>query len=87
VRRKRQIRYRATRAAQVVAQRDLLEFPKGLNLIRSISDKDGILQSDEIKTSADGFLRGVLMCGKMYDSTKGCAEVCMRVGLYKGRPV
>jgi hypothetical protein len=74
-----QSRYRALRSAQVVAQRDLLEAMQGLHLFGSTSVKDGMLQSDDIKTSVEGYLRGATKCGQEYDSSKGYGEVCMRV--------
>jgi hypothetical protein len=79
-----QTRYKAIRAAQVVAQRDLVEVMQGLSLFGTTSVKDGMLQSDEIKTSVEGFLRGAMKCGQNYDDAKGFAEVCMRINI-RGR--
>lgn len=76
-----QSRYRALRAAQVIAQRDLLEILQGLNLYGQTTVKDGMLQSDEISTSVHGFLRGAVKCGETYHSDKGYAEVCMRLNI------
>ena len=76
-----QSRYRAIRAAKVVAQRDLLEIIEGLNLNGTTSVQDGMLQSDSIKTSVQGFLRGAVQCGQKYNSDKGFAEVCLQVHL------
>lgn len=76
-----QTRYRALRAAQVVAQRDLLEVVQGLKLFGNTSVADGMLQSDAIKTSVEGFLRGAVKCGQEYDDHKGFAEVCMRINM------
>jgi hypothetical protein len=79
-----QSRYRAMRAAQVVAQRDLLEALQGLTLTGSTSVVDGMLESDEIKTSVEGFLKGAIKCGEKYYSEHGYAEVCMRINI-RGR--
>lgn len=79
-----QSRYRALRAAQVVAQRDLLEALQGLTLTGSTSVKDGMLESDEIKTSVEGFLKGATKCGEKYHFDHRYAEVCMRVNI-RGR--
>lgn len=79
-----QSRYKAIRAAQVVAQRDLVEQMQGLSLYGSTSVKDGMLESDEIKTSVEGFLRGATKCGQKYNQDRGFAEVCMRVNI-RGR--
>lgn len=76
-----QTRYQALRAAQVVAQRDLLEVMQGLKLFGTTSVKDGMLQSDEIRTTVEGFLRGAVKCGQSYDESKGFAEVCMRLNI------
>jgi hypothetical protein len=76
-----QTRYKAVRAAQVVAQRDMVEVIEGLSLYGTTSIKDGMLQSDEINTTVKGFLRGAVKCGENYDAGKGYAEVCMRVNI------
>ncbi len=76
-----QSRYRAMRAAQVVAQRDLLEVVQGLSLFGTTSVQDGMLQSDQIKTSVEGFLRGAVKCGEKYNDRRGYAEVCMRLSI------
>jgi hypothetical protein len=74
-----QSRYAAVRAATVVAQRDLLEILEGLHLFGQTTVKDGMLQSDQIRTTVNGFLRGATKCGDKYDAGKGYAEVCMRL--------
>ena len=79
-----QSRYRALRAAQVVAQRDLLEALQGLTLTGSTSVADGMLESDEIKTKVEGFLKGAMKCGEKYHADQRYAEVCMRVNI-RGR--
>ncbi len=79
-----QSRYKAKRAAQVVAQRDLLEALQGLTLTGSTSVADGMLESDQIKTSVQGFLKGAVKCGEKYYPDQKYAEVCMRVNI-KGR--
>ncbi len=76
-----QSRYRAIRAATLVAQRDLLEIIKGIRLYGTTTVKDGMLQSDIIKTEVEGFLRGAVKCGERYHPEQGFAEVCMRVYL------
>ncbi|NQU15766.1 MAG: hypothetical protein HQ561_16550 [Desulfobacteraceae bacterium] len=74
-----QTRYRAMRAATVVAQRDLLEVLEGLRLYGQTTVRDGMLQSDQIRTSVDGFLRGATKCGEKFYGSRGYAEVCMRL--------
>ena len=75
----RQSRYRALRAATVVAQRDLLEAFQGLTIAGGTTVKDGMLEHDIINSEVKGFLRGAVKCGEKYHSDKGYAEVCMRL--------
>jgi len=79
-----QSRYRALRAATVVAQRDLLEIIQGISLYGETTINEGMLISDVINTTVKGLLRGAVKCGEQYDSMDGHAEVCMRVYL-KGK--
>ena len=74
-----QTRYRAIRAATVVAQRDLLEILQGLNIYGTTTIRDGMLQSDTIRTTVRGFLKGAVKCGEKYYPERGYAEVCLRV--------
>ena len=76
-----QSRYQALRAAQIVAQRDILEALKGLNLYGTTSVKDGMLGSDEINTTVNGFLHGAVKCGQNFNAAKGYAQVCMRLNI------
>ncbi|MBW2710189.1 MAG: hypothetical protein JRD04_13215, partial [Deltaproteobacteria bacterium] len=74
-----QSRYKAMRAATVVAQRDLLEVMEGLRLSGQTTVRDGMLQSDDIRTSISGFLRGAIKCGEKYHNDRQYAEVCMKL--------
>jgi len=74
-----QSRYRAIRAATVVAQRDLLEVLQGLHLYGTTTIRDGMLQSDLIKTTVEGYLKGAMKCGERYDPNRGYAEVCLKL--------
>jgi hypothetical protein len=76
-----QSRYKAMRAATVVAQRDLLEIMEGLRLSGETTVRDGMLQSDDIRTSISGFLRGAIKCGEKYHSDRRYAEVCMKLNI------
>ena len=76
-----QSRSQATRAATVVAQRDLLEIMEGLRLSGQTTVRDGMLQSDDIRTSISGFLRGAMKCGEKYHSDRRYAEVCMKLNI------
>ena len=74
-----QSRFRAIRAAEVDAQRKLLEILQGLTLHGETTIKDGMLQSDVVRTTVHGFLRGAVKCGEKYYRDRGYAEVCMRL--------
>lgn len=77
-----QSRYRAKRAAEVVAQRRLLEIFQGLRLSGKTTVRDGMLTSERIKTSVEGTLRGAAPCGESFDRTEGYARVCLRLNLH-----
>jgi len=74
-----QSRYGAIRAATVVAQRDLLEVLQGLHLYGTTTIRDGMNQSDLIKTTVEGYLKGAMKCGERYDPNRGYAEVCLKL--------
>jgi len=74
-----QSRYRAIRAATVVAQRDLLEVLQGLHLYGNTTIRDGMEQSDLIKSTVKGYLKGAMKCGERYDPNRGYAEVCLKL--------
>jgi len=74
-----QSRYRAIRAATVVAQRDLLEVLQGLRLYGSTTIRDGMHESDLIKTTVEGYLKGAMKCGERYDPNRGYAQVCLKL--------
>lgn len=74
-----QSRFRAIRAAEVDAQRKLLEIIQGLSLYGETTVRDGMLQSDVVRTTVRGFLRGAVKCGEKYYPDRGYAEVCMRL--------
>ena len=76
-----QSRFRAVRAAEVLAQRQLLEILQGINLYGTTTLKDGMLESDEVVSTVEGFLRGAIRCGDVYYQDRGYAEVCMRLNL------
>ncbi|WP_291327102.1 hypothetical protein [Desulfovibrio sp. UCD-KL4C] len=77
-----QSRYRAKRAAEVVAQKRLLEIFQGLTLSGETTVQDGMLSSETIKTKVAGTLRGATPCGEAFDRTEGYARVCLRLNLH-----
>ncbi|WP_034623661.1 hypothetical protein [Maridesulfovibrio hydrothermalis] len=77
-----QSRYRAKRAAEVVAQRRLLEIFQGLRLTGKTTVRDGMLSSEKIRTRVQGTLRGAVPCGESFDRTEGYARVCLKLNLH-----
>ena len=77
-----QSRYKAKRAAEVVAQKRLLEIFQGLTLSGETTVRDGMLSSETIKTKVAGTLRGATPCGEYFDRTEGYARVCLRLNLH-----
>ncbi|WP_421902447.1 hypothetical protein [Maridesulfovibrio sp.] len=77
-----QSRYRAKRAAEVVAQRRMLEIFQGLRLSGKTTVRDGMLTSEKVRTTVDGTLRGAVPCGESFDRTEGYARVCLRLNLH-----
>ncbi|MDF1875237.1 hypothetical protein JHD48_05790 [Sulfurimonas sp. SAG-AH-194-I05] len=75
-----QSKYSATRAAQLVAQRNLLEVIGGLRLTSSSTLKDGILVDDVIETQLEGYLRGATVLEERYNPQDGSASVVMGIG-------
>jgi hypothetical protein len=76
-----QSRYAAKRAAKVVAQRDLVEIVKGLNLIGASTVQDGMLVSDQVRTTVKGFLQGAVVVSEEYVTGEGFARVALRLNL------
>ncbi|WP_419779219.1 hypothetical protein [Maridesulfovibrio sp.] len=77
-----QSRYRAKRAAEVVAQRRMLEIFQGLRLSGKTTVRDGMLTSERVRTTVQGTLRGAVPCGESFDRTEGYARVCLRLNLH-----
>ncbi|WP_320175207.1 hypothetical protein [Maridesulfovibrio sp.] len=77
-----QSRYRAKRAAEVVAQRRMLEIFQGLRLSGQTTVRDGMLTSEKVRTTVEGTLRGAVPCGESFDRTEGYARVCLRLNLH-----
>ena len=76
-----QSRYKALRAAKVVAQRDLVEIVKGLELVGGTTVNDGMLAVDTINTTVRGFLQGAVVVGEEYVNGEGYARVAMRLNI------
>ncbi|OPZ95671.1 MAG: hypothetical protein BWY70_01944 [Bacteroidetes bacterium ADurb.Bin408] len=78
---KGQAKAMAIRGAVVVAQRNLLEIIKGVNVTSETTVKDMIAQGDYIYTRVDGVIKGAEMVGDAIEKD-GMVEVKMRVPLY-----
>jgi hypothetical protein len=78
---KTQARLMATRAAQVVAQRNLLEIVQGTYVQSETRVMDMMAQSDEITTEIRGVIRDARMIGEPVEKN-GAIEVEMAVGIY-----
>ena len=73
--------YSACTAARVIAQAKLLEALDGVEIIRSVTVKEGRTQSDVIRKIVQGVLRGAEDCGKQYNEKKGSCMWCLRIKL------
>lgn len=76
-----QSRYKAKRAAMLIAQRNLLEAVQGVNIVGNTTVSDGLLSKDEIASNVKGFLKGAVVVKEEFDSTEGYAKVAMRLNL------
>lgn len=72
----------ATRGAVVVAQRNLLEIIKGVNVTSETTVKDMITEGDYIYSRVDGVIKGAQMVGDPIEKD-GMIEVKMRVPIYE----
>jgi hypothetical protein len=78
---KGQTRINALRAAQSAAQRTLLETVQNLQFQGKTTVKKAMLESDEIRSMIEMYLRGAVTCGENYQTDKGYAEACLRIPL------
>jgi hypothetical protein len=76
-----QARAMAARGAVVVAQRNLLEIIKGVNVTSETTVQDMITTSDYIYTRIDGVIKGAQQVGEAIEKN-GMMVVTMRVPLY-----
>ena len=76
-----QTRYKAKRAATVIAQRAMAETVKGLKLFGASTVSQGMLLEDSIQTSVQGFLQGAEVVAEEYVDQGGYARVAMRLNL------
>jgi len=77
-----QARAMASRGAVVVAQRNLLEIIKGVNVTSETKVQDMMVTSDFIYTRIDGMIKGAQQIGEAIEKN-GAIEVKMRVPIYE----
>lgn len=76
-----QAKLMATRAAQVVAQRNLLEIIKGVRVVSETKVQDLMTKSDYIYTQIEGVVKGAKMIGEPVEK-EGMIEVELAIGIY-----
>lgn len=78
---KAQAKAMATRGAVVVAQRNLLEIIKGVNIVGETTVEDMITTSDKISSRVEGVVKGATQVGNAV-VVDGLVEVTMRIPMY-----
>ena len=74
-----QRKYSSLQAALVVAKRNLLEMVQDVQISSSQTVKEGMLESDVIKTEVHGTLRHVAQVGKARSSSDGSTWVTVKM--------
>ena len=77
-----QSKYKALTAANIIAQRNLVEKIKGVSLSSVTQMKNAKVTSDIIHTRVQGLIIGARSCGEKYFEDKGYAEVCLQMPLH-----
>jgi hypothetical protein len=78
---KPQAKLMAIRAAQVVAQRNLLEIIKGVRVVSETRVQDLMMKSDYIYTRIEGIVKGAQMVGEPVEKD-GMIEVELAISIY-----
>lgn len=76
-----QRRLTATRAAEVAAQRALVELLRGVSITGETTVRDAELESDVIKSSVSGFVKGFQPVLKDWNPQDETALVILKVGI------
>ena len=76
-----QARAMASRGAVVVAQRNLLEIVKGVNVVGETTVQDMATTSDYIYTRVEGLVKGAMQVGEARE-VNGMMEVTLKMPLY-----
>lgn len=72
----------AKRAAVVVAQRAVAEYLNGFALVGDTLVKDGVLESDMIRSAVTGTVKGVQVVVQEYNKEKDTAIAIVKVGMH-----
>lgn len=75
----------AKRAAVVTAQRQLAEYLNGFAIVGDTLVKDGMAQSDVIRSSVAGYVRGTQVVFEEYSPEKDMAVAIIKLGLHGPR--
>lgn len=78
-----QKKFRAKRAAVVIAQRNLLELVKGVSIDSETTVKDGMLESDVIKSKVSGVVRGAQVISNRYDKSEQSSVANVKIHMGK----
>ncbi|MBF0266593.1 MAG: hypothetical protein HQL46_15125 [Gammaproteobacteria bacterium] len=78
-----QKKFRAKRAAVVIAQRNLLELIKGVSIDSETTIKDGMLESDVIRSKVSGVVKGAQIVSNKYDKAEQSAISKIKIHMGK----
>jgi len=78
-----QKKFRAKRSAVVVAQRNLLELIKGVRIDSVTTIKDGMLESDMIKSSVSGMIKGAQIISNKYNREYKSSVATLEISIGK----
>jgi hypothetical protein len=78
-----QKKFRAKRAAVVVAQRNLLELIKGVRIDSQTTVENGMLKSDIIKSSVSGMIKGATIVSNKYNRDYRSSVATLKIHIGK----
>lgn len=78
-----QNKYAANLSAKVIAQRNLLEVVKGVNITSEVNISNGLESSEIIKSRVDGVIRGAQVLSIKYDSKLKSSKALVKLFMGK----
>ncbi len=78
-----QKKFRAKRAAVIIAQRNLLEFIKGVKIDSVTTIENGMLKSDIITSSVSGMIKGCEVVSNQFDSDYKSSVARVKISMGK----